>query len=461
MKKYLPPLVLFAGVFLSSLLFMRYTLQFQECDGFFAWTPDYFRSVFSHPFPLSRVLTDFQTQFYRLSLFAPFILALETVGVYFLLKGILSRLGWQSPLLCMAGAVAVWYASALSPTTLPLVAALLCLFPLWIVALFFRRREASLAIPRDFQLSMVLVAVAVGAVALTPSVRHTEKWDRVKNALVYQKWDALVSKTSPRAVEKDHELMPFVALALGESGELGDQLFTYPVIGENDLDMCDENDYYNSLFYRFLLYQHLNCPNEAIHNLFQLTVLQEHGTSFLVLRQLVQEYYKMGDYSMVDKYCQILDRSSLHGKFTRYFRQLVSEGEAAPETDTATRSTMPVMSRNPLQNLFLLQSQGLQAPTFLDRLLCTLLLQRKLELFAQTLEANADRYQTIPKHYQEALAVYFQEFGIPVFMYPVLPDPPVLGRFNRFYGALSIEGNREQQQAEFGNTYWFYYYYLE
>lgn len=460
MKKHIVPALLFAAVFITGLLCQKYTLQFQESDGLFLFAPDYFRSVFSHPFPLSRIVTDFLTQFYRLSLVAPLILSLEAVLVFYLTKGILSRLGLGFDFAAALVAASVWCVAAHGASTIVLTASLLCLLPVWCLSLFFKRKDSS-APKADGILSSAVIAAALLVVALSPKVRYTEKWAMVKNALLYQKNASLCEKITPARVEKDHELMPFVALAMGEEGLLGEKLFTYPVYGENDLDMCDEEDYYNSLLFRFFLYRNMGCPNEAIHNLFQLTVLQWHGTSFMALRQLVQEYYKAGDYDMVEKYCKVLDRSVLHRRFTRFFRGLVSEGHPAEDTDAETRSKLPLISKNPLQNLLLLQSRGMLPDKGLDRILTTLLLQRKVDLFAQLLQNNRERYERIPQHYQEAIAVYLHENELPVFMYPILPDPPVLGRFRRFASSLAIDGNREEQQKDFGENYCFYYYYME
>ena len=460
MKKYLSPLLLFLLVFATSLWCMHYTFQYQEAEGLFLLTPDYFRSVFSHPFPLSRVVTDFQTQFYRLDLCAPLILALEALAVYYLLRSILRRAGLRVDWPVLAATAILWYLTARSSTSILLVAMLLCLVPVWLVSRLFPARKAGEK-PEKVWPALTATAVAAVLFLVSPTLRHNEKWARMYNGLTYQKWEALGRYFTPAKVEKDHELLPFVALALGESGQLGERFFTYPAYGENDLDMCDEQDYYNSLYFRSVLYSRLGCPNEAIHNLFQITVLQKHGTSFHALRQLVQEYYKAGDYDMVEKYCKVLDRSTLHGKYTRYFRQLVSEGTPAEDTPASVRAGLPVISHQPLQNLFLLQSQGMNAPSVLDRILCTLLLQRKLDRFADLLEANLDRYpEGLPHNYQEAIAVYLEESGIPVFMYPALPDPPVLGRFRRFHQQIGVKDIASQQE-EFGNTYWFYYYYLE
>ena len=460
MKKYIVPSLLFVAVFLVSQFCQKYTLQFQESDGLFLFAPDYFRTVFSHPFPLSRIVTDFQTQFYRLSLVAPLLLGLETLAVFYILKSILSRFGLGADVFAAVPAAAAWLVTAHAASSVPLVATLLCLLPLWLVSRLVKPGR-TVEIKRDAVFGAVAVLVIALAVVLSPKVRYAEKWAMVKNALVFQKYEVLCKKITPKAVQKDHELLPFVALAMGETGQLGENLFKYPVYRENDFDMCDEEDYYNSLFYRYLLYQNLGCGNEAVHNLFQLTVMQWHGSSFLTLRQLVTEYYKIGDFDMVEKYCKVLDRSLLHRKFTAYFRNLMAQGEPAEDTPAAIRSTLPLITHNPLQNLLLLQKEGMTGPSALDRILTTLLLQRKIELFGQMLEANKYKFETMPRHYQEAIAVYLRETDTPLYMYPILPDPPVLGRFKRFSENMIGDMSTESQQKEFGNTYWFYFYYME
>ena len=456
MKRFLIPLLLLAASVLSGYLFLRYSLLCQELDGLFLRTPDYFRWALARPFPVAQVLSDWMTQFYRLAAWGPWLLGLQVLCAYGLLKGILPSRYELTPAL---GACGEWLVIAFSATAKPGVAVLLILFVLWLVSRFFRReKEAPVAMQR------ILSALAVGAcflvVALAPGIRRTERWARVKSGIVFRKPETVLKAATPAYVESDPELAPFALLALGDQGALGDHLFDYPVHEENDFDMCDEEDYYNSLLYRAFLYDRLACPDEVAHNLFQLGTQQRHGTSFLVLRQLVTEYFLQGDYGLVEKYLKILDRSSAHQAYTASFRRLMAEGSPREKDTPLTRGEAPLITRNPLYNLMQLSLRGTSSDFAVDRLLCTLLLQRDLPRFATAFEAasSSPRFSSrIPKAYQEALLLYGQ-----------MSDAPSAGsvisqqtenRFRRFMVQMNEGTDLSVQQADFGNTFWFYYYY--
>ena len=481
----LVPTVLFVAVFLVSQLSQLYTFQFQEADGLFLLTPDYFRSVFSHSLPISRLLTDFQTQFYRFYYGAAFALALEAVALFLLLRLAISRMAGRlrfrgsfaavCELVAAVIVAVVWYFTAVAPTTIPMVAAMLIMLPVAGLSLFFRRAECPVdagddVAPRPSRsagltwllagLSELVIAAAALMIAFSPTVRENEEWSSVKNGLVYRKWASVSQLITPAKVEKNHHLMPFVAMSLAENGKLGDRLFTYPVYDENDLDMIEEEDYYNSIFFRYLMYRNLSCPNEAIHNLFQLSVLEGHGTGFMVLRALVEEYYRVGDFDMVEKYCKVLDRSSLHGRFTKAYRTLVAAGIPAVDTSVEDRGTLPLIAHNPFLNIITLQTLGFDSPSAKDRILCTFLLLRDLDSFVKAFEMLQDQYPKIPRHYQEALALYGQEHftkALPSFT----PDDQVLDRLILFSSALAGGASLEDQMEAFGDTYWFYYHYME
>ena len=73
MKRLTVPFLLFAGAFLSTLLLQKYTFIWQESDGLFLATGDYFSRMFPPGLHLGAVLGDFLSQFFRHSLYAPFI----------------------------------------------------------------------------------------------------------------------------------------------------------------------------------------------------------------------------------------------------------------------------------------------------------------------------------------------------------------------------------------------------
>lgn len=454
MKKFVFPLLVTVLALVLSLVFQPSTLVYQEYEGLFLATPDYFSWLWAQPHPISQLISDFITQFYRYAFMGPVIVAAWVLAAYFLGRGI-----WPK---AFAGGVvaacAEWLALAFYPTAKLGVIVFWGLLALWLVTRFVRIR-ATLPERGDMAACGVLLLVASLLVVFHPAIVHRERWSRVKRGIVTSRWDDVLKAATPRVAEKDREILPFALLALGEKQELGEKMFSYPVAEENDFDMCLEDDYENSLFYRAFLYHRLACYNETCHELFQLATQQQHGTSAMVLRQLVTEYYLLGDYAQAEKYCKVLERSSTHGAFVRSFRQFMAEGEPAPADSAAARSHIDLITKNPSYNLMLLQDNGIVAESTMDRLYASLLLQKRLDVYG-TFVLKRLEYENYypPLHFMEALQVLFQENpNFSRFDFPIIAAKP-MKRFQDFLTGIATRTPEEQEEL-YGDTYWFYYYY--
>ena len=460
MKKCLIPILLTAVVVCVSYFFQRYTLVCQEYDGLFLWAPDYWRWALSRPLPVSQALSDFLTQFYRVAAWGPWLVGLQVLAMYLIVRLAVSVLREGLPTVAACGE---WLVIALSRTAKPGVAVLLLTGLFCLVFRLLRKGKRSGAGWAQTGVSVAILALCALFVALCPKVRRTETWAQVKSGVIFGKPGTVLKAATPARVRADRELTPFALLALGEQFELSSRLFEYPVYEENDLDMCLEEDYYNSLFFRAFLYDALGCGNEACHQLFQLATQQEHGMSFLVLRQLVKEYYLLGNYALTEKYCKILDRSATHRKFVAAYRQLMAEGTPREPDSSAESAAAPLINRNPLFNLIRLSSES-PSDFAVDRLLCTFLLQRDLSRFATAFEAavTAPRFsQSIPRVYQEAMLLYYEEENVPMGQRVNYFSPHTMGAHRRFMQRFLAGEDVARQQADYGDTYWFYYYFTE
>lgn len=454
MKKFVYPLLVTGLALVLSLVFQPSTLVYQEYEGLFLATPDYFSWLWDQSFPISQLVSDFITQFYRYALMGPVIVAAWTLAAYLLGRGI-----WpKSYAGGVAAACAEWLALAFAPTSKLGVIVFWGLLILWLVTRFIRIR-ATLPGRWETTACGALLLISALLVMFHPSIVRRERWSCVKRSIVTSRWDDVLRTATPHVAEKDREILPFALLALGEKQELGEKMFSYPVAEENDFDMCLENDYENSLFYRAFLYHRLACYNEACHELFQLATQQRHGTSAMVLRQLVTEYYLLGDYGLAEKYCKVLERSTTHGAFVRTFRQFMAEGEPAPADSAAARGHIDLITKNPSYNLMLLQDNGIIAESTVDRLYASLLLQKRLDVYGTFVLKRLEHESYYPPlHYLEALQVLFEENpNFSRFDFPIIAPQP-MKRFQDFLEGIQTR-TPEEQEERFGNTYWFYYYY--
>lgn len=377
MRKWVTPVLLFAAVFLVSWLCQPYTLICQEYEGLFLNTPDAWTRAFAQPWPLSGIVSDFLIQFYRDPLYGALISALVVTLVFLLVRAICTRLGLAWDSVPALGAGVLWFFLARASAPKPAVAVLLVLLVLWLLSLFLRKRK-GMAWKADFPVALALVAAAAAFTVFSPAVQRTERFSRVKRDALYGVWDDLLKTVPPSVAQDDPELLPFALLALSGKEQLGSRMHEYPIVDENDLDMVyyDGNkEYYTSLLFKACLYQYLGCYNEAIHNYYQWATQLDKGTSFVVLRRLVELYYLLGNYTLMEKYCRILDHSFLNGTYVRHFRALAAAGTPAAPSSIRERASMPVISHDPLYNLIQLERMGFTTPMLRDRLPATVLLR--------------------------------------------------------------------------------------
>lgn len=424
MKKCLVPLLLFAAVFVVSWQCQPFTLICQEYEGLFLNTPDAWARAFSQPWPLSGVASDFLIQFYRDPLYGALITAALVVLAFLLGRATLRRVGLPWDLIPTLGAGALWFFLSRADGPKVAVAVVLVLLGLWLLSMLLFSREKAPWRTWDAVLSAVLVLAASALVVFDPVVQRNERFARVKRDALYGVWDDLLKTVPPEVAREDPELTPFALLALSGKGELNARMDSYPVYDENDLDMVyyDGNkEYYTSLLFKACLYQYLGCYNEAIHNYYQWATQLRHGTGFVVLRRMVELYYLQGNYTLMEKYCRILERSSANGAYVRHFRTQASLASAAasaasgssaafgtPQASSATsgssadlgtpqasasdasadlgtpqvaaeapavRAAIPVISHDPLYNLILLEKNGFHSPMLEQRLPATLMLR--------------------------------------------------------------------------------------
>lgn len=404
LRKWLPLLLaagVFGVVFGFSLYGFRYSFLQAENNSLFLYTPDYLQRVFQHSFPIFHLVRNFLLQFFHYPLFGP----------------------------------SLW----------GLMAALVCFLVLWP----FRKRARLCTLVGS---SLLLCAVVVCTIAvLNPDLRKKEQWNKLEYAALHHDWSLILSSVTPEQTARDPHLVPYVSLALTETGQLGSQLFHYAVTGPGCLDL---GGWYSreGYFFNSVLYECMGCYNEAIHNTFQAAVYLPEGNSFGTLRQLIKFYYHEGRTKMARKYLAILRQSTIHRSWARKMLATLPHSEAAP-AGKGEGGTMPApVSNNLAVNLASLMDSGHFTPQNFDRLLTCFLLEGEMNAFVQLLDSHINPQAKLPVHYQEALLVAQAEWGIPTDKYPI--DKAVRQKFELFLQTKLAHGDFQR----FSNTYWAYYF---
>lgn len=219
-----------------------------------------------------------------------------------------------------------------------------------------------------------------------------------------RQWDALLEVTTPAVAQMNEIARRYAVLALLEKGQLADNMFLYSVTNSKDLwfkgreePMCRN--------YNAMLFRSLGMPNEVVHQTFQQQIQSEFGTSFTVLRRLVEINLETKNYALAKKYMDILSHSTVMKGWV---------DERKPQLE-AIRKAKPVFEEkgklfyttNILKVTAEMYNRYPDNRKYADMFLCGLLADKNdkefysaFQVIATTQYAHGER---IPRYYQEAL----------------------------------------------------------
>lgn len=392
-------------VFSCAFWGFRYTFVQAENNGLFLSTPDYMEKVFSSPWPLSHLVGNYVLQFFHYPLFAPFLLGIVAGLTAFILQVLFRR---------------------------------------------SKRLQATVCI------SLVILTILLcSAALLNPALQKKERWNKLEYATLHHDWRLILSTVNPELTAEDQHTLPYVLLALAETGQLGNRMFHYAIQGPECMDM---HGWYSQegYFFNSILYECVGCPNEALHNTFQAAVYLPYGTSFGTLRQLIKFNYREKRTAMTRKYLAVISHSTIHKRWARRMMGTLPESTDASEgvVNESEGDHVANISNNLAVNLATLMDSGAFTPQNLDRLLCLLLADGELAAFVRMLDAHASPGASLPIHYQEALLVAQSELGVKIDRYKI--DASVRRHYDQFLKAkLNMVG---VDVHSFDNTYWAFYF---
>lgn len=369
--RYAVPAILAAAVALVTYYFQAFTLLRQEGLGLFLNTPDFYRTLASKPLPVSHIAGSFLVQFYSSIPAGVAIVTGMVICAYFIAGGIFSRFGLGHPVFPTICSCAAWWfiSRAESPST-GVAIILISGAYLLILSCFRRFRTSSFTFrARNLIIPAIIILGTASAVAFSKKIRENEKWSRIEFAAVQRNWDYLLKYATPQEARKDFEVTPWALLALNVQGRLEKEFTDYPISKEFGLDYGTGKSYRSSLF-SSILYRELGVYNESVHHAHQSGDYLKHSTSFRTLRMLVQENYKLQDSLMVVKYCDILDRSTLHADFTRYFKEHPCPQRQPDSFGEKGSEPFIVITKDPMETLLQLGHAGLDSRMAMERYWC-------------------------------------------------------------------------------------------
>lgn len=200
----------------------------------------------------------------------------------------------------------------------------------------------------------------------------------------------------------------------------------------------------------------------------------EYGYKVEYLEYMIRCALMNEEPALARRYIRMLGSTLFHKKEAEKLRKYADNPESMA-SDPAFSVLKPLMAYNNqmggdggLVELYILRATaGLRGgpPELVDLSLQFNLIQKDIDKFWPRFMHYANTHDRIPKHYQEA-AVLFSELEHKVDWHQLPIDPQVAERFSKFmemaqkYGKYSEDQTAEIFDPIFGDTYWYYYFFV-
>ena len=280
---------------------------------------------------------------------------------------------------------------------------------------------------------------------------------RMKHAAEEGEWEQVLQIARERGEEPTRAQVCLTRLALFKTGRMGDELFAYP---EGSAPYKAPQNQWLRLMIGPLLYYHYGKLGFAYR--WAMEDMVEYGERPAYLRYLHSVARLNGEEALANRYERALAR-------TLFYKDVCEREEAeATSIRPLLNYTDQLDGDNGLVEFYLLNSFALSEGGFRELVELSLmdgLITKNLTGFWPRFMALLPTWQGhIPAHYQEAALMVAQlQGGSPI---PDLPiAPTVQQRFQRLVDASARLGDNAANAAalrpEFGDTYWYYYFFVE
>ncbi|MBO7462458.1 MAG: hypothetical protein J6T96_07660 [Bacteroidales bacterium] len=258
----------------------------------------------------------------------------------------------------------------------------------------------------------------------------------------------------------------FYGLATAKTGVMSSKLFEYPQMLGNmgllvELPMAGNVCYPSSTMY----YQ-IGQISQALHYAYESSIYYKHSP--YVLRRIIDCLIISNRYDEAEIFLKQLERNMLAQRFVRSRRRFIAGlgTRLLPQEFVQDKRNYAVkgdyVMSPPFRNFEALYLANRNNQAALDYLLCYLLLDKDLENFFNVLSISNYDKNNLPKHYQEAVAIYLVTTNNPrEYAKQIKISPVVLNRFREFMSITSKDGDNAYPvvKQKFADTYWIYYAY--
>ncbi len=278
------------------------------------------------------------------------------------------------------------------------------------------------------------------------------------------RWNAIVDKA-----EKNHPASSFamtcVNLALAKTGQLGNQMFSFPQYQKREsLLPTYKRDMITPLF-AGEVYYHLGMVNTAHRFAFEaMESIPDYQKSARCYKRIAEVSIINGNYKMAQKYLTVLEETLFYRSWAKQAKMLLFNDEAVnkhPEYGALRKNRIDDdfffnTDEQDIMMAFLLKKNSHNRIAY-EYLMALKLLNRDITGFMRFYElGNEIPYFSIPTYFQEALVVLWSSQNKPFNEMPWTIDTEIVNNMKAFISRYNSVTDKKSLADKFGDTYWYY-----
>lgn len=291
---------------------------------------------------------------------------------------------------------------------------------------------------------------------------NTDKQNRMLNELSFlsdeEQWDAIINKYKNRNIN-DYISLNYLNMALAKKGMLAENMFAFDQKGPKSLVAPWNRTLYMD---NLLCDIHFMTGDLAMSESYALDAMTQskRGGNTRALRRLVQINLLRGEYALAGKYIALLEQMPFYKEWADEYSGYLSEPERMSDNPELKGKIVPSDSLDNLMSLMTTEKlwnvHTAENRIGWEYLGCYYLLDKNLSKFNSYIEESGVEH--LPRHFQEALLIEGSDS-----VCNNLVSDKTRQRFESFRKVMAHfaknNGDVSAIYNEFGDTYWFYYYF--
>lgn len=278
------------------------------------------------------------------------------------------------------------------------------------------------------------------------------------------KWKKVVEKAKKQSPVSSMA-MACVNLALAETGQLGDKMFSFPQYDKRESLLPS---YKRDMITPMLageIYYHIGMINTAHRFAFEaMESTPDYQKSACCYKRIIEINIIDGNYKMARKYINILEKTLFYRKWAKQTKKLLFNDDLVakhPEYGVLRKNRIDedFFFNNDKQDImlaFLLKKNSRNRIAY-EYLIALKLLERDLTSFMKFYKLGNDiPYFSIPVHIQEALAALWALKHKDYKNMPWDINTEVVQKMKTFVTKYNLVNDKKKLADEFGETYWYY-----